>query len=295
MENYEWDEKLKIGVEVVDKAHAKLFRIIKKLREISQDADTNAATYREGIKYLEAYSMTHFAEEEAYMRSSRYNGYTHHKKIHDNFRDKTLITLKQDLERSGYSMVSVQRFLGVMNNWLAEHIMIEDQAIVGKAVSQRNKSLSSQIPILSRGVNKAVQDVFQTEAKLASTEYKGQNIGHGFYCCQYYDMEGGIRLQVLLAVEELLLLRGVERIPGTKTMVQKGEVSDAILLKVFGQLFRNIRKMFRVEREYTLGIDNLLNRDEFREEFMRGYPCSLLFSTKVGGFVFCYRSWRVKS
>ena len=96
MEKIVWDDKYKIGVEVVDKAHAKLFRITNKLFEISQDASVNQAAYGEGIKYLEAYTMTHFSEEEAYMRSIRYSGYAEHKRLHDNFRNKTLVSLKRD-------------------------------------------------------------------------------------------------------------------------------------------------------------------------------------------------------
>ncbi len=74
MEKIMWDDRYKMGVEAVDRAHAKLFRIVNKLFDLSQDASANQAAYKEGIKYLEAYSMTHFSEEEAYMRSIRYGG-----------------------------------------------------------------------------------------------------------------------------------------------------------------------------------------------------------------------------
>ena len=63
MEKIVWDDRFKIGVEVVDRAHAKLFRIINKLSDLSQDTSASHAAYREGIKYLEAYTMTHFSEE----------------------------------------------------------------------------------------------------------------------------------------------------------------------------------------------------------------------------------------
>ena len=45
MEIIEWNDKFKIGVEVVDKAHAKLFRITKKLLELSEDASSNQSTF----------------------------------------------------------------------------------------------------------------------------------------------------------------------------------------------------------------------------------------------------------
>ena len=290
MEKIVWDDRFKIGVEVVDRAHAKLFRIINKLSDLSQDTSASHAAYREGIKYLEAYTMTHFSEEEAYMRSIRYNGYAEHKRIHDNFRNKTLISLKRDLELSSFSGAAVERFVGTLNRWLSEHIMLEEQAIVGKAVRQKKKDRSSQIEIISRTVNRAVQDVLQAETKLVSDDYKGQNIGNGYYCCQYYDMGGGVVLQLLLGVEDTLFLRGIERIPG----IRKREMTERDTLHVFAQLFEKMGRLFKVETEPEFGMENLLDRDKFRKEFMKGCPCSLLFGTRSGALVFCYRSWRAK-
>ncbi len=290
MEKIMWDDRYKMGVEAVDRAHAKLFRIVNKLFDLSQDASANQAAYKEGIKYLEAYSMTHFSEEEAYMRSIRYGGYAEHKRIHDNFRNKTLISLKKDLELSGYSSSAVERFVGIMGNWLTEHIMLEDQAIVGKAVRQKKRDLSTQIEIISKTVHHAVKEVLQTETKLVSTEYKGQNIGNGYYCCQYYQMGGGVVLQLLLGVEDVLFLRGIERIPG----IRKREMTEQDVLHVFGQLFERMGRLFKVETKPEFGPENLLSRDNFRKEFMKGCPCSLLFGTRSGALAFCYRSWKEK-
>lgn len=290
MEKIMWDDRYKMGVEAVDRAHAKLFRIVNKLFDLSQDVSANQAAYKEGIKYLEAYSMTHFSEEEAYMRSIRYGGYAEHKRIHDNFRNKTLISLKKDLELSGYSSSAVERFVGIMGSWLTEHIMLEDQAIVGKAVRQKKRDLSTQIEIISKTVHHAVKEVLQTETKLVSTEYKGQNIGNGYYCCQYYHMGGGVVLQLLLGVEDVLFLRGIERIPG----IRKREMTERDVLHVFGQLFERMGRLFKVETKPEFGPENLLSRDNFRKEFMKGCPCSLLFGTRSGALAFCYRSWKEK-
>lgn len=290
MEKIMWDDRYKMGVEAVDRAHAKLFRIVNKLFDLSQDVSANQAAYKEGIKYLEAYSMTHFSEEEAYMRSIRYGGYAEHKRIHDNFRNKTLISLKKDLELSGYSSSAVERFVGIMGSWLTEHIMLEDQAIVGKVVRQKKRDLSTQIEIISKTVHHAVKEVLQTETKLVSTEYKGQNIGNGYYCCQYYQMGGGVVLQLLLGVEDVLFLRGIERIPG----IRKREMTERDVLHVFGQLFERMGRLFKVETKPEFGPENLLSRDNFRKEFMKGCPCSLLFGTRSGALAFCYRSWKEK-
>ena len=136
-----------------------------------------------------------------------------------------------------------------MGNWLTEHIMLEDQAIVGKAVRQKKRDLSTQIEIISKTVHHAVKEVLQTETKLVSTEYKGQNIGNGYYCCQYYHMGGGVVLQLLLGVEDVLFLRGIERIPG----IRKREMTERDVLHVFGQLFERMGRLFKVETKPEFG------------------------------------------
>lgn len=288
MEKIAWDDKYKIGVEVVDKAHEKLFRIVNRLFEIPEDDINYQHTYKEGIKYLEAYTMKHFLEEETYMRSIKYLGYARHKKIHDTFRDKTLVSLKKDLELSNYSVSSVQRFAGTMSNWLVEHIMREDQAIVGKVFSPQGRDLSSQIAMISRAVNRATTELFQVEVRLVNPLYQGQNIGEAYYCHQCFDVEGGVKLQILLGVEKSLILRGVKRL-------KKNQITPETLLQIFELLFENIGRLFRAEPEEKLSKEKLLTSEGFRADFMRGYPCSLLFSNKVGHFAFCYRNWRVRS
>lgn len=287
-----WDDKYKIGVEVVDKAHEKLFRIVYKLFDLAEDANANSSAYGEGIKYLEAYTMTHFIEEEAYMRSIRYGGFAEHKRIHDNFRDKTLPSLKRDLELSGYSQLAVQRFAGTLSNWLAEHIMREDQAIVGRVITRKGVDISSHVSAISKAVNLVTQDVFQVEAKLSDTDYKGQNIGNGFYASRCYDIAGKIHLQILLGVEDALMFRGVNRVRG-KQIKHKEEIVTVDTQPIFRLLFEGLVKLFQGANADAPLKNNLLTRDEFRAEFMKGYPCSLLFGTKHGAFIFCYRSWRV--
>ena len=245
MEKIVWDKKFNIGVEIVDKAHSKLFRIMSKLQEISNDPENYQHTYKEGVKYLESYTMTHFLEEESYMCSIRYKGYAQHKRIHDNFRDKTLVSLKRDMELSNYSSLAVQRFISTMNTWLTEHIMREDQAIVGKGPARKGYDFSSQVPVITRAVNRTLQDICQVEATLTSSEYKGQNIGNGFYFYQYYDMDGGIRLQILLGMEEALLLRGLSLIQGTEEKKAVGEAA----LRVFEPVFQNLGQIFQGEKE----------------------------------------------
>ena len=131
-----WNEKFNIGVEVVDKAHARLFRMIGKLMDLAGYEMDSQNACKESIRFLEDYTMTHFSEEEAYMRSIRFKGYDKHKKLHDEFRDNTLVSLKKYLKSSDYSPMAVEHFLNVMVGWLTGHIMVEDQAIMGNVTAK---------------------------------------------------------------------------------------------------------------------------------------------------------------
>ncbi len=291
MENLAWNEQYNIGVEVVDKAHAKLFRIVNKLKNLLENQESPRTACEEGIKYLESYTMKHFSEEEAYMRSVRYADYARHKKLHDNFRDKTLISLKQDLQLSHYSSLAVERFLGCMSGWLTGHIMMEDQAIVGKVTIKKRYDLSSEISIISRAVNRAMQDILQVEAKLVMDDYKGQNIGKGFYCRLLYDIDNGGKVQLLLGVEEQLVLKAVGLVL-MASPTKRTAMVNAAALQIFEQLFRHMGRLFRSEASYSITSDDMLTRDQFRADFMKGYPCRLLFSTRLGYFIFCFRTWK---
>ena len=292
MEKVEWDKQYNIGVDIIDKAHAKLFRIVGKLIELSNNSQTYRHTFEEGIKYLEDYCMKHFSEEEGYMRSIHYSGYARHKQLHNNFRDKILISLKNDLRLSDYSPSVIQRFIGIMIGWLTGHIMVEDQAIVGKVTTKKVYHSSSNISVIAKAVNHTMQDVFRVEANLADDKYKGQNIGKALYCRLHYDIDDTGKVQLLLGIEEPLIYRGVGQMIGER-LIQKGQMVNEASLQLFQQLFRHMGKLFRTEAEYELSKNDMLDKDEFRADFMKGYPYSLLFSTRLGYFAFCFRSWRI--
>ena len=60
MRKISWNDKLKIGVDVVDKAHARLFKIVGKLMEQMEYEPNYQNTCKESIRFLEDYTMGHF-------------------------------------------------------------------------------------------------------------------------------------------------------------------------------------------------------------------------------------------
>ena len=73
MENHlVWKEEYNIGVDVIDKEHQRLFKIINKLFVFGKEEKKSQWACQEGIKYFKDHAMKHFAEEEKYMASVGY-------------------------------------------------------------------------------------------------------------------------------------------------------------------------------------------------------------------------------
>ena len=92
-----WQDRFNVGVEVIDKEHRKLFSILDRLLRRRKQDEKSQWVCQEGIKYFKDHAMKHFAEEEAYMASIHYAGFETHRRLHDNFRKKTLPALEREL------------------------------------------------------------------------------------------------------------------------------------------------------------------------------------------------------
>jgi len=98
-----WQERYNLGVEIIDKEHKKLFSILNKLFDFGKQEEKSQWVCQEAIKYFRDHAIKHFADEEAYMLSIDYEGLEMHKRIHKNFRDRTLPALERELELTNYS------------------------------------------------------------------------------------------------------------------------------------------------------------------------------------------------
>lgn len=109
-----WNERYNIGVDIIDKEHKKLFSILNKLFDFGQQEEKSQWVCQEAIKYFRDHALKHFADEEAYMVSIDYAGLEVHRRIHRNFRERTIPALERELELNKYSPESVNHFLGGM-------------------------------------------------------------------------------------------------------------------------------------------------------------------------------------
>lgn len=127
---YEMKEEYKIGVELIDEQHKKLFELADKAYMLLKDefALDKYDKIVGIINELKDYTVFHFKTEEDYMESINYKRLFTQKIEHAKF-IKTLeeVDLRHIDEKQDESLVKILNFL---NNWLIEHILETDKLIV---------------------------------------------------------------------------------------------------------------------------------------------------------------------
>ena len=283
------DKPSKIGVEVIDKEHQKLFKIINKLLAFKEDEATRQWACREGIKFFKKHAVSHFADEETYMDSISYEGLEQHRHLHKGFRENTLPALEQEMEQSAYSPDSVEHFLGVCAGWLIGHTLTEDMAITGKYAKKPSKLLPGEnLTAMKKVITQLLFDMFQLESHLVSDAYNGEKFGNGvYYRLIYGTPKNDKKQEVILVFEENLLINTVGKIIGIKTNKLDNMLVHAARYTA-RQFVKRVMEQFPTEETYELKTENLLAYDQFQKVYTRENPhLSLLFNTGSGYFAYC--------
>ena len=217
MSHIAWNDSYNIGVDFIDKEHQVLFSTMNKLMSLSEREEKNEHVCREGIKYLKGHTDKHFEHEEEYMQSIGYSDYEIHKRLHDDFRFKTIPALEEEMESTQYSPDSIRHFLGVCIGWMISHTLTEDQAIVGKTSSKWGDiPKEEEKEALETTIIQLVQEMFQLKAKMISGQYAGEDFGKVFCCRMVYSGEKKERWQITLVFEDRLLLKVISNILNTE-------------------------------------------------------------------------------
>ena len=126
---YEMKEEYKIGVELIDEQHKKLFELADKAYMLLKDEFT-LDKYDKIVHILEElkdYTIFHFESEEGYMESINYKRLFSQKIEHGQFIKKLdEIDLKNIDKNQDEGLVKILNFL---NDWLTEHILRNDKLI----------------------------------------------------------------------------------------------------------------------------------------------------------------------
>ncbi|MDE6918145.1 MAG: response regulator [Lachnospiraceae bacterium] len=284
-----WQDRYNLGVEIIDKEHKKLFSILNKLFDFGQQEEKSQWVCQEAIKYFKDHALKHFAEEEAYMRSVNYDGLEMHRRIHINFRERTIPALERELEQTNYSEEAINHFLGVCAGWLIGHTLIEDYAIVrGENIRQwENLQSDEEQAVMGQTIISLLYSMFQLESQLISDCYGGEKFGNGYYYRLIYSTKQKKRWEFYLIFEERLIVSTIGSVMNTKAEAVNTMLMNASRY-VAKQLVERVKGHFPNSENFELKEEQLLTYEQFQKVFEKQRPqYSLLFDTGKGYFAYC--------
>ncbi len=284
-----WKEEYNIGVDVIDKEHQRLFKIINKLFAFGKEEKKSKWACQEGIKYFKDHAVKHFLEEEKYMMSVGYEGLAAHRHQHEGFQKKMLPALEAELEQTNYSENAVDHFLGVCIGWLIGHTLTEDRAITGEGVSKWENLLpEEELEAMKKVIVQLVYDMFRLESRVLSDGYSGEKFGRGIYCRLVYGMEQEEEnSEIFLAFEEKLLINTVGKVMGIETNRLDTMLVNATRLTA-QQFVKRVMEHLPDAERCEIKEENLLTYEQFQDVFEKEkMQASLLFDTGEGYFAYC--------
>lgn len=284
-----WNERYNIGVEVIDKEHKKLFSILNKLFDLRRQDEKSQWVCQEAVKYFRDHAFQHFADEESYMASTEYAGLETHRRIHRNFRDRTIPALERELELTNYSEDSINHFLGVCAGWLIGHTLIEDHAIVsGESVKLWESLLpEEEQAVMGQTIASLLHGMFQLDPRLISNCYGGEKFGDGIYYRLIYSTKDKKRWEFYLIFEQLLIVSTIGSVMDTKSEAVNVMLMNAARY-VARQLVERVKGYFPSSDKFEIKEEQLLTYEQFQKVFEKQSPqFSLLFDTGKGYFAYC--------
>ncbi|MCK5097064.1 MAG: hemerythrin family protein [Desulfobacteraceae bacterium] len=125
-----WTEKFSVQNDEIDEQHKKWIEIYNKAHERMMNYSKLEDTIgigKDALKDMIEYGKYHFSFEEKFMEEIRFSGIDEHKKIHEAFTKKLDLLA---LEMQNEVLVLNSEVIKVIENWLVDHILVEDQKYV---------------------------------------------------------------------------------------------------------------------------------------------------------------------
>lgn len=284
-----WKDEFNIGIDAIDKEHQRLFSIINRLFVLRHEEQKSGKACEEGIRYFYEHAIRHFTDEENYMELIGYKNLKIHKRIHKDFRDRTLPVLEGELKRSNYSPEAVDHFLAVCAGWLIGHTMTEDRAIAGKDVSRWEELLPAQeLESMKNVIMDCVHQMFDLKARVISETYDGEKFGNGIYYRMVYGREQDRKKwEIIMVFEEKLLVNTIGKLMGVRSKKLDVMLINATRYSA-SQFIWHVMSHFPSVEAYEVQEENLLTYEQFQQIFEKEKPqVSLLFGTDQGYFSYC--------
>ena len=122
-----WNESYAVGNEIVDNDHKELFGLVDRLLE--DNFEGRPDKIKTIVDFFVGYVARHFQNEEKLMIESGYRYMHEHVKQHDAF-VKTVETFAKKIEGNLDNINLSMEVNEAIVDWLAEHVMISDKAMI---------------------------------------------------------------------------------------------------------------------------------------------------------------------
>jgi len=123
-----WTQDIAIGVDEIDSQHQELFVRMNRLIAACMEGSYGQEQAEELLRFLQDYTATHFADEEAVMLRYEYPDYAEHRNEHQQFKNN-LTEFEKRLREEGASPELLTRFNHLLVDWLTDHISSVDRRL----------------------------------------------------------------------------------------------------------------------------------------------------------------------
>ena len=120
-----WNEKMSVGVAVIDEEHKKLVAMLNELYDGMQSGKA-AESLGKVLDGLIAYTAAHFKHEEDLFAKTGYPAAAAHKKEHDELTKQVLAV--QAKYKAGVTGTLSMEVMSFLKNWLITHIQGSDKS-----------------------------------------------------------------------------------------------------------------------------------------------------------------------
>lgn len=135
----DWNDRLSVGVEIIDSDHKKLVAMVNELHDAVKAA-RGKEVLGKVLDGLVAYTKTHFGHEEAEMARTKYPQTAEHTKEHVSLTKQVLDVQKK--YQAGNTAVLSMEVMAFLRDWLLKHIQGSDKALGTFLTAQKNKKVA---------------------------------------------------------------------------------------------------------------------------------------------------------
>lgn len=296
-EIFAWKDQYCIGVEEIDAAHQKLFSIVRRLLKnlLVGDYEKNKITCVEAVKYLNQYTIQHFAQEEAYQRKIGYGGYETHKRIHRDMREVTIPALEKELVVSNYSEKSLKNFAGVCAAWLTSHIMLEDQAIAGKTTSRWDTDINGDVLAdLIASAEEYMKKMFRIKIEPENLNYDAYELDNTIHYFMIFRGKNKDLYRTVVTFERSLLCEALGTVL-CKPITTLDEIALSMHKELSQDFVMNFISKYKNDNPVLIN-DGIVDITAFQKDFRAYHPeISLLWNSKFGHVAFCIKTVKSKA